>query len=474
MIFSGGLSRHRVAVFAGLVAGAAAVLIPLATSPREHAGGCPSAAQHNGLTVASGADVSLTGERRALIELWNRAHPDARASLVEISSVADLQRSQMAAVQQSHSCDYDVLVLDAPLTAEFAESGAITPYPLPQGWDNDFLPGLKQSVTWKGTVYALPFNADVGLLYYWNDARSAPPVDLNDLLVQAAEVAGHHFATGYSMQFGDYEGATVNALELIWGFHGDVMRDDQVVIGRPEIRAQVAEAVRALRNATASGGTAVGASAQNATEASSIRDFVDHKVAFMRNWPYAFRVLAADPRMRDAAHHLRFGVSPLPGPTVLGGQNLAISAYSRQKQLAGQLIDFLTDPQHESRLFGCGGFAPTRTSAYEHPQPCPGSSSAEQQISQSELTQLGEQIQRALENARLRPATPSYQDFSEALRGCVRSAIFSGTEIDYGGFAGLLRNAFTGRAVPGAGAGTAAGRADAGQAGNPGGASPCG
>ncbi len=47
----------------------------------------------------------------------------------------------------------------------------------------------------------------------------------------------------------------------------------------------------------------------------------------MRNWPYAFSALASEPRMRDGTR-LRFGVTALPGRTVLGGQNLAVSEHS--------------------------------------------------------------------------------------------------------------------------------------------------
>ncbi len=429
------LARHRLAIFVGIAVGAAGVLFPFVTSTGAHDGGCPAEARHNGLRVASGTDVSLTGERRALINKWNEQNRDTPAKLVEISGIADLQRSQMAATQQSHSCEYDVLALDTPLTAEFAEAGAIAPYPLPNGWDTDFLPQLKQSVSWKGTVYALPLNVDVGLLFSATKKTTAP-TGLNALLAESAS---------YATQFGDYEGATVNALELIWGFGGDVVHGDQVVVDQPLNRTAIETALRTVR---AAAGKAISGSAQSATEASSIQEFADGRATFMRNWPYAFRVLAADPHMRDASG-LKFGVSPLPGPTVLGGQNLAISAYSQKKEQAARLIAFLTDHDSENLLFGCGGFAPTRASVYADPRLCTESSDpSEPQIDRSDLVRLGQQIQRALTKARLRPVTPGYQDFSEVFRGCMRTAIFGATDIDYGRFAALLRNAVAGKVSP--------------------------
>jgi multiple sugar transport system substrate-binding protein len=433
-------------MLAGLVFGIAAVLLPLA--PWNDSAGRTPCPGHHGIVVAAGTDVSAGGERRALIREWNDRHqgdPDLTARIVEISSLADLQRSQLAAAAQGHSCDYDVLTLDAPWTAEFAQSRAITPFPLPHGWDPDFLRELRQSVTWHHTVYALPFNADVGLLYYWNDARRQPPVGLPDLLGQAAEaVKAHGFPAGYSVQFADYEGGTVNALELIWGFGGDVVRDDRVVIDR--YATQVRSALTAVHANLPPNGAGVDPTAADATEASSIQAFEDHQVAFMRNWPYAFRTLASDPRMR-AGGHLRFGVSPLPGASVLGGQNLAISAYSRKQEQARRLIEFLTDRNAQSKLFSCGGFAPTRESAYQAPRLCAGSSPKEQPIGQADLAQLAVQIRQAIVRARPRPVTPAYQEFSEVFRRCFHAAAFQSADVDYAAFARLLRPAYSGRPV---------------------------
>ncbi|MEV5749243.1 extracellular solute-binding protein [Actinoallomurus sp. NPDC052308] len=443
---AGYFRRHRTAMLAGLVFGIAAVLVPLA--PWNDSAGRTPCPGHTGIVVAAGTDVSAGAERQALINTWNSQHqddPDLQARIVEISSVADLQRSQLAAASEAHGCDYDVLTLDAPWTAEFAARKAIVPFPLPHGWDGDFLRELRQSVTWHGTVYALPFNADVGLLYYWNDARRQAPVGLPDLLGQAAEaVTAHGFPAGYSLQLADYEGGAVNALELIWGFGGDVVRGDRVVIDAyaPQVRSALAAVHTNLPPQVAG----IDRTSGDATEEYSIQAFEARRVAFMRNWPYAFRTLAADPRMR-AAGRLRFGVSPLPGPSVLGGQNLAISAYSRKQKQARRLVEFLTDQEAESQLFDCGGFAPTRKSAYAAPRPCTDSPPGEQPIGQADLTQLAVQIRQAIARARPRPLTPAYQEFSEVFRRCFRAAAFQPGEVDvdYAAFARLLRAAYSGR-----------------------------
>ncbi|MCO5972252.1 extracellular solute-binding protein [Actinoallomurus soli] len=447
-MLGGRLRGHRTAMLAGLVVGVAAVLVPRA--PWSDSAGRTPCPGHAGIVVAAGTDVSAGAERRALVREWNLRHqddPDLQARIVEISSLADLQRSQLAAVSEGRGCDYDVLTLDAPWTAEFADRKEIIPFPLPHGWDDDFLRELRPSVTRHGTVYALPFNADVGLLYYWNDARRQAPVGLPDLLGQAAEaVTAHGFQAGYSLQLADYEGATVNALELIWGFGGDVVRDDRVVIDT--YAAQVRSALAAVHANLPPQVAGIDPTAGDATEESSIQAFEAHRVAFMRNWPYAFRTLAADPRMRSGGR-LRFGVSPLPGPSVLGGQNLAISSYSRKKEEARRLIEFLTDRDAESRLFACGGFVPARESAYRAPRPCADASPGEQPIGQADLTQLAAQIRQAIARARPRPLTPAYQEFSEVFRRCLRAAAFEAGEVDvdFGAFARLLSAAYSGRPV---------------------------
>src|SRR5262249_53752828 len=87
------------------------------------------------------------------------------------------------------------------------------------------------------------------------------------------------------------------------------------------------------------------------------------EVPLMRNWPVAYGQLrSGDKPMTD------FDVRPLPGRSVLGGQNLAVAAGTRDPRAAQELVRFLTSEDSERVLFGAGGLAATRAAVYDDPQ----------------------------------------------------------------------------------------------------------
>lgn len=95
---------------------------------------------------------------------------------------------------------------------------------------------------------------------------------------------------------------------------------------------------------------------------------------FMRNWPYAHRLLA-DPSSPVSG---RFGVTALPGPT------------------ARDFIRFLAGESSQRRPFQAAGFAPAIAAVYDDP-------ALRQQFPYLDL------IRRSGEKSRNRPATPVTQ-----------------------------------------------------------------
>ena len=376
------------------------------------------------LVVAGGTDVSLNDQRRKLVQDWNDGRPDGRrhrhATLVEVSESADLQHSQLKAVQESRGCGYDVLIMDNTWTAQFAAGGYLLPL-TGIGDLRDFFDAALETGTWDGKRYAVPFNADVGLLY--SRRGEDVPASWPGLLDK-----------GPAVQLADYEGLTVNALEAVWNDGGAGLLTGT---GRPseaDLRGRVYPAL--VRLARRQGRLAA---SRQARELDSIQAFVSG-TPLMRNWPYAFSALATEPKMRDG-DELRFEVGALPGDGVLGGQNLAVSAYSPHPGDAAELVRFLSGPYSQRRLFSCGGFAPARYSALGlrpddlspdavRVRPCAAiagarSTAGEREAEESflpgeaQLTALGRAIVSALPRAKSRPVTPHYSTFTATFRSCV-------------------------------------------------------
>lgn len=237
----------------------------------------------------------------------------------------------------------------------------------------DHLPVMVKSATIGGRLVALPWFADVGLLYYRKDLLEAAgrpvPRSWTELaetakLVQARQrAAGDASFWGYVWQGRAYEGLTVNALEWIASSGGGTIIDDAgaVTIENPRAAAALATAAGFV-------GTVSPRGVLNYTEEEARGVFQSGHALFMRNWPYAWALgQSADSAVRD-----RIGVAPLPagGPgetphAILGGQLLAVSAYSANRELAIDLVLYLTGPEEQRRRALDGSLNPTIPALYD-------------------------------------------------------------------------------------------------------------
>jgi multiple sugar transport system substrate-binding protein len=379
------------------------------------------------LIVASGADLTTsdgTGIRARLIAEWNAQPGHRKAKLVELPDAADDQRSELVGALQSGTADYDVVNLDITWIPEFADSGLIRRLPASMV-GSGFLPQAAATGRWKGRTYAVPFNSDVGLLYYRTaglTAASKTPADLaryrtvGDLLADVRPVG----QMAYTTQLRAYEGLTVNTLEAFWDAGVSLVdgggrytgTESQLVTGLDELaRLDI--------------GGATNPESLDADETASLTQFKQGASVMMRNWPYAFNQLDAglDPSVS-------FGVTRLPGYAALGGQSLAVAATSAHPDDAEALIRFLTDESSERQLLSAG-FAASRTSVYgmavtdcatdpaaRHydrpvrgaPEPSADSSAPAGRPGYTTV------LWCALQQARARPATAHYVTFSGAIQ----------------------------------------------------------
>jgi multiple sugar transport system substrate-binding protein len=134
----------------------------------------------------------------------------------------------------------------------------------------------------------------------------------------------------------------------------------------------------------------------------------------MRNWPYAYALLANPDESQVAS---RFAVAPVPAAAggsssaALGGSTLAINAYSDQADDAYRLIAFLLEPaQMIERARIAGQFPPARA-LYDG------------DALQTALTVPATEARRIIESAVARPVTPVYSQLSSILQVSVHRAL---------------------------------------------------
>jgi multiple sugar transport system substrate-binding protein len=389
----------------GLLAGGMVSAAAGCTLPGRGPGDEPSFDGEGPIVFAAPRDFSLGEQRRVAVRRWNERHPTRRAVSVDLPFAADLQRADLIALLQAGREDYDVLGLDVVWTAEFARGGYIAPLDAVRdelGLDRFLAPAL-DSARFDGTLWGVPLFSNAGLLYYRTDLVERVPSTWAELAHQAGDLGSGHGIAGYVGQLARYEGLTVNLLEAIWGQGGDLLQTDGTHLDVEATRRGLAFLQGGIGDGWIAG------SARTYDEEQSRLAFQSRRAVFMRNWPYAYDLLDAE----DSPVRKDVGVARLPGPSALGGANLAISRFSRRKRTALEFIRFLTTEDVQRATFEDGGYPAVLGSVYEDPNV---------QARQPYTLALRDSIQ----TARSRPSTPYYGQVTRVVQEAAFSVLGQG------------------------------------------------
>ncbi|HVS30336.1 MAG TPA: ABC transporter substrate-binding protein, partial [Thermoanaerobaculia bacterium] len=297
----------------------------------------------------------------------------------------------------------DVLQLDVIWTAELAAAGWILPLDRFAPDRGDFFPATIAANEWLGSLYALPWFVDVGMLFWRSDLVDRAPQSLEELNTSARRaMATHGIRNGVVWQGARYEGLVTVFAEYLGAFGGSILdRQGRVAVDSPA-------AVRALtfmRDQIRSGVAPREALTWHEEECRFA--FQNGTAVFMRNWPYAVAPLSDATESRVAG---RFAVAPMPGAeggratASLGGAQLAINAWSGNPDLAWRLIAFLTAPEAMLERAEVVGQYPPRMSLYSSP-----ALAAALPVSPGD-------VRRIIAAATPRPVTPLYAELSGELQ----------------------------------------------------------
>lgn len=350
---------------------------------------------------ALGAEAELI--RRQLARFGER-YPGVDVKLRVTPDAADQRHQLYVQWLNARVSDPDVLQLDIIWTAEFAGAGWIRPLDRSAIDEDDFVPAALAASRWRGTLYAVPWFVDLGLLYWRSDLLSAPPrtlAELHDAALRLRDSGATRF--GLVWQGARYEGLVTVFLEHLGAFGGGILNDQgRVIVDEPAAVRALAFMCDAVRR-----DGIVPASVLSWQEEQARFAFQNGDAAFMRNWPYAWGLMQDHTQSRVAG---RFSVAPFPAgeqgrPTAaLGGAQLAVNAWSENPDLAWALIRFLTEPEQMLERARVATQFPSRRSLYET------GALAEA------LPIPIDQIRRLLDAAVPRPVTPVYSELSEILQ----------------------------------------------------------
>jgi multiple sugar transport system substrate-binding protein len=314
-------------------------------------------------------------------------------NVVSSGTTANQQLTFLTTAMASASTAYDVIGLDVIWTAQFAENGWIIPLDsyLGPGEMDQYAPGLVDACTYDGQYYAYPYFMNLGILLYrkdlmdknfgigmWSESDFGTWEGLNAtanyILNNNSGNLDNHNLVGYVGQFDNYEGGTINFLEIA-GSNGatDLISSNDIKFYP---NTNLADAMTFFQNLIAPQYTGVQGtpyiiprSALVMDEGSSIGIWVQNNSIFMRQWTFAYQ--------SSLGAGIDFGIAPLPhfeGATdnktsCVGGSILAIPTFinSAQREAAINLTKFLGMPfAQEAELKVVSNF-PALKSVYTNP-----------------------------------------------------------------------------------------------------------
>ncbi len=370
--------------------------------------------EHGPISMAIGKDVS--GMRPKEVAEWNKSHPDEQVTLIELPDSADQQREQLLQYAQIKSEKVAIMRLDAVWTAEFAANQYVVEIPSDAIDMSGYLPQTMDTVKYFDKVYAVPDATGAGLLFYRKDLLDAagvtkPPTTWSEMKQACAKVKamkGDSKLGCYAGQYDKYEGLTVNFSEAVDSAGGNVVDDQgKAVVNSPEAKQGLDFLVTSFSDGT------IPPAAITWKEEQGRQAFQQGELIFLRNWAYVWSLAQKTDGSSKVAG--KFDVAPLPGlngpgVSTLGGNNLAISTFGKNKGTAADFIAWLNRPEEQKLRMLTTSAPPPLESVYTDP----------------EVVKANPYMPTLLEgikNAQPRPVVVRYGDVTIAIQDAAYSAL---------------------------------------------------
>jgi multiple sugar transport system substrate-binding protein len=344
---------------------------------------------------------------------FNRLHPGEPIAVtrgpLDTEALSDLASGSLLLGE----APFDLLLMDISWTPRYAAAGWLMPLEPLLGPDAmaGLVPEARLGNAFDGHLWRMPLSSDAALLYWRTDLLPRPPRDLEELVAMARELQRQGSVRwGHVWQGRQYEGLSCVVLETLHAFGA---RWWDAASGRTDLMTPQAQAATTwLAELVRTGVSPPGVA--NFAENDALQLFSSGEVAFLRNWPYAWRLLTSE----GAPLAGRVGVTPLvgardrPGGGTLGTWGFSLLAGSPRPAAAARVIRWLTGLESQRDLVLSQGYAPTWPSLFSGEDP--------------PADPLREAQRQALSTALLRPLTPLYAQLSDVLQRQVNGLLSTG------------------------------------------------
>ncbi|GAA2804410.1 ABC transporter substrate-binding protein [Saccharopolyspora taberi] len=362
---------------------------------------------------ASG-DVTICGHRdtgvfKTLTDSFNARATGVTARYVELGQDTDITRAQAIQRLEGGSAECDLYLMDVTWTGEWAAQSWVQDQSrLVEQRGDDLIPSTLDTARYDGRHWGTPFYTNAGLMFYRSD-RVPPPTTWK----QVYEQARLHPQNQVEMQAKQYEGLTVNFLEMLYSAGGSVLDErGGITVDSPQTRAVLTTMAEGIRSG------AVDRASLTYEEDGSRRAYESGAAGQLRQWPSAYKLI------QQTGAGPATAVAPLPAfdehtrpAAVLGGWNLAIAASSDNTGGAVALIDYATSAEFQKTMAVKHAQAPVVASVYDNPEV------------RAKIPFI-DQLRQSVLSAKPRPKSSVYAQISKAIHSNVYPVLAGEVDVE--------------------------------------------
>lgn len=324
---------------------------------------------------------------------------------------ASQQRIQLSRRLAAEDPEIDIMSIDPPYTAEFANAGFLAELPedFQEKLQQQSFQGAIDAATWDDQMVVAPFWSNTQVLWYRKSFVEKAGIDMEqpvtwDQIIDAAAKNDGRVA----VQANKYEGYVVWINALISGAGGEIATDTEKGVDLTlEIDSPAGEEAAATI-AKLAGSPAAPADLSVSNEGTAGGTFGGDQGAFMVNWTYIWTNY--DETQPEVKKDLGFARYPQTtegeeSRPPYGGIGVGVSAYSDHVDEAMEAIECITSPENQGVNAELTGNMPASSAGYDYP--------ALAEIYPQPLLDL---FQESLDAAAPRTVSPYWSDISGAIQ----------------------------------------------------------
>ncbi len=312
---------------------------------------------------------------------------------------ADPQREQLVRRLGAEDSSIDLMGMDIPWTAEFANAGWLREWTgaNAEQASRDAFESAVEAASFDGKLYGAPFNSNTQLLFYRTDLVPEPPKTWDEMIDEATELG-----STIQVQAQRYEGYSVWFNTLLASAGGAVISGPEEVDLPQEPTEAALEVIGKLANSPAAP-----PDLSTSDEDSARLGYESGASAFMINYTFAFGSAGENaPEVQKNTGIARYPevIAGQPSRPPIGGFNIGVSSYSENPELAFEAAACITSPESQLKATELDGLPPSNQTLYNDP------------IVTEAYPGFAPLVKRSIDDAAPRALTPAYTDLSLAIQ----------------------------------------------------------